>query len=110
MLTLRQSRFGLDEFSKKPQNWTVPVTAQVVGAEPARAEIRGAELQKMTLPGCGAVVVNAGQAGYYRVQYSEALFNGIVSSFAKLSSLLDVTKIHIVGLNILEVTGIFYFR
>lgn len=84
LLTLRQSRFGLDEFSKKPQNWTVPVTAQVVGAEPARAEIRGAELQKMTLPGCGAVVVNAGQAGYYRVQYSEALFNGIVSSFAKL--------------------------
>jgi aminopeptidase N len=83
-LTLRQSRFGLDDFSKQPQSWTVPVTAQVVGSAPARAEIRGADPQKMTLPGCGAVVVNAGQAGYYRVQYSDALFNGIVSSFAQL--------------------------
>ncbi len=83
-LTLKQSRFGLDEFSKQPQSWTVPVTAQVVGGALARAEIRGAALQTMTLPGCGAVVVNAGQAGYYRVQYSDALFNGIVSSFAQL--------------------------
>lgn len=85
-LTLRQSRFGLDDFSKQPQSWTVPVTAQVVGAEPARAEIRGADSQAMTLPGCGAVIVNAGQAGYYRVQYNDKMFNDIVSSFAQLTA------------------------
>lgn len=83
-LTLRQSRFGLDDFSKQAQSWTVPVTAQVVGAEQVRAEIRGAELQKMTLPGCGTLIVNAGQAGYYRVQYNDEMFNRIVSSFAEL--------------------------
>ena len=84
VLTLKQSRFGLDDASKQPQSWTVPVTAQVVGAEPARAEIRGATPQQMTLPGCGAVTVNAGQTGYYRVLYSDALFSGIAGSFAKL--------------------------
>lgn len=84
VLTLKQSRFGLDEVSKQPQSWTVPVTAQVIGAQPARAEIRGATPQQLTLPGCGAVTVNAGQTGYYRVQYSDALFSGVASSFAQL--------------------------
>lgn len=84
VLTLKQSRFGLDEVSKQPQSWTVPVTAQVLGSEPARAEIRGATPQQMTLPGCGAVTVNAGQTGYYRVLYSDALFSGIAGSFAQL--------------------------
>jgi aminopeptidase N len=85
-LTLKQSRFGLDEVSKKPQQWTVPVTAQVLGSAVGRAEIRGAAPQHMTLPGCGAVTVNAGQTGYYRVQYSDALLQQLTRQFANLAA------------------------
>lgn len=83
-LTLTQGRFGLDAASKQSQQWTVPVTAQVAGQAAARAEIRGDAPQTMTVPGCGAVTVNAGQTGYYRVDYSDALFAEVVKGFAQL--------------------------
>jgi aminopeptidase N len=85
-LTLKQSRFGLDAESKKPQQWTVLVTAQVLGSAAGRAEIRGASPQQMTIAGCGAVTVNAGQTGYYRVQYSDALLQQLTDNFANLAA------------------------
>ena len=70
--TVQQSRFGLDEASKQPLQWTVPVVARVTGQATSRFEVKGATPQTLTLTGCGPVELNAGQTGYYRVRYAPA--------------------------------------
>ena len=39
----------------------------------------------LTLPGCGAVLINAGQAGYYRTLYSPAALAALRGDFAALA-------------------------
>ena len=39
----------------------------------------------MTLPGCGAVLVNAGQSGYYRVLYTPEMMSALKDVFPKLA-------------------------
>jgi hypothetical protein len=41
----------------------------------------------VTVAGCGPLVVNAGQSGYFRTQYGPELFNGIAQNFAKLPAI-----------------------
>ena len=81
-------RLSQGEFSKNGGDsslaWCVPLIAQSPGSEPVRAlvENRKAELE---VPGCDAVVINAGQAGYYRSLYSSAQFGKIRAGFAALA-------------------------
>jgi aminopeptidase N len=39
----------------------------------------------LTVPGCGALVVNAGQTGYYRTLYAPAQFTALTAGFDKLA-------------------------
>jgi aminopeptidase N len=41
----------------------------------------------VTLPGCGAYVINAGQTGYYRSLYPQANVQALVKGFTRLSSM-----------------------
>jgi aminopeptidase N len=82
-LKLTQGEFTKDRPGKQPLAWRVPVIAQVVGNQPARMVVEGGA-GTLQVPGCGTVVVNAGQSGYYRTQYGDAQFNAIKASFAKL--------------------------
>jgi aminopeptidase N len=63
----------------------VPVKAQVLGGDVQRLILQGAGT--MTLPGCGAYVVNAGQTGYYRSLYPAANVAALAKDFTKLSSI-----------------------
>ncbi|MET0249572.1 MAG: M1 family metallopeptidase, partial [Sphingobium sp.] len=67
LLTLSQGEFSRDAKDKTPLKWNVPVKAQTLGGEAQRLILQGKG--QMTLPGCGAYVVNAGQTGYYRSLY-----------------------------------------
>ncbi|HEU4959736.1 MAG TPA: M1 family metallopeptidase [Sphingomonas sp.] len=84
-LSLSQGRFGLDEASKAPQTWHVPVTAAVVGGTPAEAIVTGPSTSTMTLAGCGPVVVNLGKGSYFRTQYDAKDHQALVASFGKLA-------------------------
>ena len=85
MLTLTQGEFTSDRPDKKPLSWQVPVIAQTVGsATSARTLVTGGKAT-LEVPGCGVVVVNAGQSGYYRTLYSPEQFAAIKSGFAKLA-------------------------
>ncbi len=86
VVKLSQGEFSRDQPDKKPLSWRVPVIAQIVGTQkPARAIVAGGQ-GAITLPGCGgAVVVNAGQSGYYRTLYAPKFFNEIAASFDKLA-------------------------
>jgi aminopeptidase N len=83
-LRLSQSQFQLDRQLKNARHWQVPVVASagaasatlLVGPAPARTE----------LSGCGPVVVNKGQKGYFRTLYSPAAFDAIAQHYATLDA------------------------
>ena len=83
-IELSQGEFTKDRPDKQPLRWRVPVIAQTLGGEPVRALIEGGA-GTMQLPGCGAILLNAGQSGYYRSRYSANAFAALRDGFAKLS-------------------------
>ncbi len=83
-IKLSQGEFTKDRPDKKPLRWRVPVIAQTLGNEPVRALIEGGA-GSMQLPGCSAVLLNAGQSGYYRSRYSPTAFAALRDGFAKLA-------------------------
>jgi aminopeptidase N len=85
-IQLTQGEFSKDQENKKPLRWRVPVIAQTVGGATVRTVVGGGKAT-MTLPGCGAVLVNAGQSGYYRTQYSTKAFAALSERFAAIPAL-----------------------
>jgi len=85
-LTLTQDEFTRDRPGKTPLRWRVPVIAQSVGGEPVRTVVEGGQ-GTLDVPGCGPVIVNAGQTGYYRTLYAPAQLGAIRSDFAKLDAI-----------------------
>jgi aminopeptidase N len=83
-LTLRQSEFTRDRPNKQALSWRVPVIASTLGSrEDARTVVAGGAAS-LTVPGCGPVVVNSGQTGYYRTLYTPALLERLTTSFPRL--------------------------
>jgi aminopeptidase N len=85
--TLTQSQFSADrrqEVIAKPQSWHVPVRARAGGAE-AQVVTAGRTTQ-LNVPGCGALLVNAGQTGYYRTLYTARQAAALVGVLPRLSA------------------------
>jgi aminopeptidase N len=85
-IALTQGEFSKDQENKKPLSWRVPVIAQTVGGAPTRTVVSGGKAS-MTLPGCGAVLVNAGQSGYYRTLYAPKAFAALADGFAGIGTI-----------------------
>ena len=85
LLTLSQGEFSRDKKDKAPLSWNVPVMAQTIGGAPQRLILQGKG--QMTLPGCGAYVVNAGQTGYYRSLYPAANVEALAAGFTRLPAI-----------------------
>jgi aminopeptidase N len=84
-VTLAQGEFSRDQPNKKPLNWRVPVIAQTAGSgKQARTLVEGGK-GALTVPGCGALVVNAGQTGYYHTLYAPKEFAALTAGFDKLA-------------------------
>ncbi len=83
---MSQGEFTRDRPGKQPLSWHVPVVAATVGGSaPARTVVDGkATLQ---VPGCGTLVVNAGQAGYFRTLYPQAQIAQLRTGFGKLATI-----------------------
>lgn len=79
------SRDVRDAKDVKPLSWHVPVRAQTVGGEVRTMILTGKGT--MELPGCGAYVINAGQAGYYRSLYPAQNVKELAGGFTKLASI-----------------------
>ncbi|KFG90234.1 Aminopeptidase N [Sphingobium herbicidovorans NBRC 16415] len=85
VLALSQGEFSRDRKDKTPLRWNVPVMAQTIGGAPQRLILNGAA--SLTLPGCGAYVINAGQTGYYRSLYPQANVQALAKGFTRLSAM-----------------------
>ncbi|MDI1365601.1 MAG: M1 family metallopeptidase, partial [bacterium] len=85
-LSLIQGEFSKDAPDKAPLTWRVPVTVKALGGGEAKTLVTGGK-GSVTVDGCGPVIVNAGQAGYFRTLYGPTRFAGVVQNFAKLPAL-----------------------
>ena len=83
-LQLAQGEFTRDRPAKVPLSWHVPVVAQAIGGTPARTVVEGGKAT-LQVPGCGPVLVNAGQSGYYRTLYAPDQLAAIRDDFGKLA-------------------------
>ncbi|MEZ5656221.1 MAG: M1 family metallopeptidase [Sphingobium sp.] len=87
-LALKQGEFSRDADAKKggeALSWHVPIKAQVVGGD-----VKTMVLSKegsIALPGCGAYVINVGQAGYYRSLYPAKNVAALAKDFTQLPSI-----------------------
>jgi aminopeptidase N len=81
--TLRQAEFTRDRPQKTPLAWRVPVIAATVGGAEGRTLVTGGA-GTVTAPGCGPLLVNSGQTGYYRTLYSPTLLDRLTASYARL--------------------------
>ncbi|MEO0061784.1 MAG: hypothetical protein RLZZ08_344 [Pseudomonadota bacterium] len=80
-LTLTQSEFSRErkaEVAAKPQRWHVPLLVQSGSAAPVRHVLDGSA--SLQVPGCGAVIVNGGQLGYFRTLYSPQMIAQLVKA------------------------------
>jgi aminopeptidase N len=84
-VTLTQGEYSKDNPDKKALSWRVPVLAKTVDAAQASRTLVSGGKATMTLPGCGPVLVNAGQAGYYRTVYAPKAYAALAGSFGKLA-------------------------
>jgi aminopeptidase N len=84
-LRLTQGEFAADRPGKVPLRWRVPVIARAVGQAPARTIVAGGSAD-LVVPGCGLVVVNAGQSGYFRTAYSADQQAALRDGFAGLDA------------------------
>ena len=83
-VSVRQERFGFDEASKAKLRWRVPVVAASIGStERTRAVVDGKAI--LTVPGCGAVRLNAGNTSYFRTLYPADVFTALAAGFARLA-------------------------
>jgi len=82
-LKLSQGEFTKDRPNKQPLRWHVPVIAEVVGNAASSTLVNGSATLK--LKGCGPVLVNAGQTGYYRTLYAPAQLAALKQDFNKLA-------------------------
>jgi len=85
-LSLTQGEFSKDMPNKKPLIWRTPVTVKAIGGGEAKTLVTGGK-GSVSVEGCGPVVVNAGQSGYFRVQYGPERFAAVARDFAKLPSI-----------------------
>lgn len=85
-LNLSQGEFSRDAKDARdasPLSWHVPVKGQVVGGGEASVILNGKG--RLEIPGCGAYIVNLGQAGYYRSLYPRENISALAKDFTKLA-------------------------
>ena len=85
-VALTQAEFSKDQPKKAPLQWPVPVIARTAGNATARTVVTGGA-GTLKLAGCGPVIVNAGQTGYYRTLYGRDAIKGVVAAFAMLPAI-----------------------
>jgi aminopeptidase N len=84
--SLVQSQFSNDrrlQVTGRPLAWHVPVRASA-GGEVARIITSGRN-NRITAPGCGPLLINAGQTGYFRTLYAPAQAKALQAAFPTLN-------------------------
>ena len=86
-VTLTQGRFEAGTPSPVRLTWRIPVTLQAVDSKATASTLLGKDGAPVSVEvgGCGPVVVNAGQTGYFRTEYTDTDLSRIRESFGQLA-------------------------
>jgi aminopeptidase N len=80
-----QGEYTRDRPDKAPASWRVPVAvAPLAGGEPVHVLVTGGQATA-EVPGCGPVIVNPGQLGYFRTLYTPRQLAALATSFATVA-------------------------
>jgi hypothetical protein len=83
---LAQDQYSEDHKDKlTPLAWRVPVRAMTLGGIVARVVTEG-RTTGISVPGCGPLLLNAGQTGYYRTIYQPAQIAALTKAYASLGA------------------------
>ncbi len=86
VVTLTQGQFSADrrkDVIASPLAWHVPIRATAGGA-PAQL-VTDSRASQLRVPGCGPLLINAGQTGYYRALYTPAQTDALRRAFTGLA-------------------------
>jgi hypothetical protein len=86
VVSLTQSQFSADhkqQVAASPLAWRVPIKASA-GGTTAQVLTAGRNTQ-MTVPGCGALLINPGQYGYYRTLYTPQQVQALAARLPQLA-------------------------
>jgi len=84
--TLAQGQFAIDADPMAPRTWHLPVRLATLDGGSAQVMLAGARPQEAWVEGCGPLVVNAGQTGYFRTAYAPAALARLAQDFARLGA------------------------
>lgn len=95
-VTLTQGRYETGSPSAGRLTWRIPVRLSSVGGDgPATVVLpKDGTAVTVSVTGCGPIVVNAGQAGYFRTQYGAADFARLRDNFGRVA---DVDRLGILN-------------
>ena len=85
--TITQRQFSDDqrtEVAANPLAWHVPVRATAGG--PVAAIVTNGRTSQISAPGCGPLLINAGQAGYFRTLYRPEQLRALQGAFPQLGT------------------------
>ena len=88
VVALTQGQFSADrpqEVASNPRSWHVPVKASAGGAT-AQIVTNGPTTQ-LTVPGCGPLLINPGQYGYYRTLYTAQQVQALTQRLPQLAGM-----------------------
>ena len=86
VVTVTQGQFSNDrraEVLAHPLSWHVPVRASAGVRGPTQV-VTSARQTQIEAPGCGVLIINPGQTGYYRTLYAPAQAEGLRAAFPRL--------------------------
>ena len=83
IIDLRQTEFTRDRPDKATLSWRVPVVASTIGGPKVRTLVTGGA-GRISVNGCGPVLINSGQAGYYRTLYLAPMIDRLTNVYASL--------------------------
>jgi aminopeptidase N len=85
-IRLSQGHFAVDADSTSARSWHVPATVRILDGGTAKLVVSGAATTTVTIKGCGPLLLNSGQSGYFRSRYDAASQSALVTRFATLPS------------------------
>ena len=83
-VTLAQGQFRLD--APRVARWQVPVALRTLGGAAVRAVVAGPAPRRVSVPGCGPLVINADQSTYTRVRYAAPDLARLTATFDQLAA------------------------
>jgi hypothetical protein len=85
--TITQGQFSNDqrtEVAARPLTWHVPVRATAGGT--VAAIVTNGRTSQVSAPGCGPLLINAGQSGYFRTLYRPEQLRALQGAFPALAT------------------------